>query len=160
MIKFTLKSFNITGDVASYVYRGPDHLTQSTRSKVHITLWVIKKVHTYMVKSTSSWIIHIINQLQSWNQLLYLSQNLEAIWQPRNTLCANEISWDLRLICVLEGYPISQQSPDIIKLQKYSSKSRNPLNRGHRFLSTGKWISSQKICFFGVCNATFHIIHM
>ena len=47
MIKICFKSFNISGDVTPCVYPRSDHLTQSTRSKVHKTVWVIAKVHTF-----------------------------------------------------------------------------------------------------------------
>ena len=49
MIKFALKRFNISGNVTPCVYTGPDHLTQSMRSKVHITARVITKVHPFVV---------------------------------------------------------------------------------------------------------------
>ena len=47
MIKFSLKSFNISDDDTLCVYTGRGHLTESTWSKVHTTMWFIPKVHKF-----------------------------------------------------------------------------------------------------------------
>ena len=60
---------------------------------------------------------------------------LETIWQLRNTLWANEISWDLRFILGSETCPLLQETPDLRKWWRDSSKLRNHLSRGHIFSS-------------------------
>ena len=58
---------------------------------------------------------------------------LETIWQLRNTLWANEISWDLRFMWDSEACLSFQEPPDLRKWWRDNSKLRNHLNRGHIF---------------------------